>query len=165
MNEVIRNLSSISWWFSVVIVGIIINLISIYLKAKLDKQLSSNSTWWRKRSQKIEKARLKRIEELRESEGEQRIAFLYIIAYLFWSLVLLILGLCCMILCSIHINLNSSTNLRMSYMIAATLLIAIAIPLADLARDIFQMLKSANRNTNKPSTKPKLSQCTDLKNK
>jgi hypothetical protein len=46
------NLTSLSWWLSVVFVGIAINLVSAYLKKHLDRQLGSVSRLWRVRSEK-----------------------------------------------------------------------------------------------------------------
>jgi len=43
MHEVITELSSIRWWISVVLAGILINLLSTYLKPQLDKAASKLS--------------------------------------------------------------------------------------------------------------------------
>jgi hypothetical protein len=58
------DLSSPYWWVSVVIVGILINLASAYLKPKLDTRLSRASTWWRTRSEAQKSERLRKIEVL-----------------------------------------------------------------------------------------------------
>ena len=50
MNEIIKELVKPSWWFSVVVAGIAINLLSSSLKAHLDQSLSTTSVWWRHRS-------------------------------------------------------------------------------------------------------------------
>jgi hypothetical protein len=42
------------WWFSVVIVGILVNLASGYLKAPIDKILSSWSSRWKERVEREE---------------------------------------------------------------------------------------------------------------
>ncbi len=39
MSEIIQNLGSLAWWFSVVVVGVLVNLISSYWKPKLDSTL------------------------------------------------------------------------------------------------------------------------------
>jgi len=51
MKTFLTNLTSLYWWVSVVIVGILINLTSAYLKNRLDGRLSRISGWWRKRSE------------------------------------------------------------------------------------------------------------------
>jgi hypothetical protein len=52
-----NNVTSISWWIGVVIVGILVNLAAIYLKSPLDRLLSSISTKYRIKS-KPQKAEL-----------------------------------------------------------------------------------------------------------
>jgi hypothetical protein len=44
MQDFIRNLQDINWWLGIVIVGLIINLSSSYLKPKLDNALGKIST-------------------------------------------------------------------------------------------------------------------------
>lgn len=44
MQEFIKNLTSTSWWIGVVIVGIILNLVSSYLKPFLDDTMSKISS-------------------------------------------------------------------------------------------------------------------------
>ena len=50
-NEVLTELSKPVWWVSVVIAGIVINLLSAYLKPPLDTVLSTTTSWWRRRSE------------------------------------------------------------------------------------------------------------------
>jgi hypothetical protein len=71
MNDVLNNLSSASWWIGVVVVGIIINIVSVYIKAKLDSRLTKASSWWQRRSVVRTEKRKKEIEKLRESHHEQ----------------------------------------------------------------------------------------------
>jgi hypothetical protein len=52
MNEIVNELARPVWWFSVVIAGIVINLLSSYLRARLDSALSRASGWWRSRSER-----------------------------------------------------------------------------------------------------------------
>ncbi|MBI3174938.1 MAG: hypothetical protein HYZ25_14530 [Chloroflexi bacterium] len=52
MIEILGNLNSPAWWFTAVVVAIIINLASSYLKEPLDNSLSKVSSWWRFRSEK-----------------------------------------------------------------------------------------------------------------
>jgi hypothetical protein len=71
MKEFFNNLTSISWWIGVVIVGILINLVSAYIKSKLDSRLSKASTWWQKRSLAHEEKRRKELQKLRDKHHEQ----------------------------------------------------------------------------------------------
>jgi hypothetical protein len=48
MPEIIDNLQSPSWWFSVVIVGILVSIIAAYFQRSLEGQLSKLSSFWRK---------------------------------------------------------------------------------------------------------------------
>lgn len=50
MDEIVKNISSGSWWIGVVIVGISLNLLSAYLKAPIDRLLSAVFERWRARS-------------------------------------------------------------------------------------------------------------------
>ncbi|WP_129125907.1 hypothetical protein [Geomonas oryzae] len=43
MQDFLKNITSTSWWVGVVIVGIVINLVSSYLKPYLDEQMSKMS--------------------------------------------------------------------------------------------------------------------------
>jgi len=52
MTEVVNNLSSAGWWISVVIVGLLINLVSAYIKAPIDSLGSKLSSAWRSRSER-----------------------------------------------------------------------------------------------------------------
>ena len=59
------------WTISVVIVGILINLASAYLKNPLDRLVSKLSKKWRTRSEEKKAAWLKEVESLRGSQHEQ----------------------------------------------------------------------------------------------
>ncbi len=71
METFLKNLTSPYWWVSVVIVGITINLTSIYLQKKLDSQLSNASSWWRKRSEKETRKQLQEVERLKNNQQAQ----------------------------------------------------------------------------------------------
>lgn len=70
MEEFTKNLSSISWWFGVVAVGLVVNVASAYLKAPLDKILSTISDSWNSRSQRAREARAERVRQVRESDRQ-----------------------------------------------------------------------------------------------
>ena len=52
VDEFIKNLGSGYWWISVVVVGLLINLVSAYLKTPLDGFMVRTWGWWRDRSAK-----------------------------------------------------------------------------------------------------------------
>lgn len=55
MDEFTKLLVSPLWWLSVVVVGILINLASAYLKPRLDETFSRSSLWWRNRSEEAKR--------------------------------------------------------------------------------------------------------------
>ena len=50
MTEFLINLSSVAWWISVVFVGLLINLVSAYIKPPIDMLGSKLSSAWRNRT-------------------------------------------------------------------------------------------------------------------
>jgi hypothetical protein len=50
MSEFLNNLSSAGWWMSVVIAGLLINLVSAYIKPLIDRLGSKLSSAWRNRT-------------------------------------------------------------------------------------------------------------------
>ena len=74
MNDFISSVSSPGWWLSVVIVGILINLTSAYLKPRLDGWLCVSSRRWATRTEDRRRLREARIQKLRESQHEQLMA-------------------------------------------------------------------------------------------
>jgi hypothetical protein len=61
MSELLKDLTSFHWWMGVVIVGIVINLASDYLKPRADKLLSSMSTWYGTRTESLSRASQERM--------------------------------------------------------------------------------------------------------
>ncbi|MFM2663495.1 hypothetical protein AAFX24_00965 [Vibrio mediterranei] len=52
MEEIINTVSEPVWWFSVVVMGIVINLSSAYIKEPFDRVMSNVSSWWKSKSDK-----------------------------------------------------------------------------------------------------------------
>ena len=52
MEEFLKAISTPYWWISVAAVGIVINLVSAYLKPPLDKLLSGTVGYWKERTAK-----------------------------------------------------------------------------------------------------------------
>lgn len=55
MGDLAHELTNPTWWLSVVVAGILVNLASSYLKSRLDKSVSATSGWWRRRSERRQK--------------------------------------------------------------------------------------------------------------
>ncbi|MEQ5820936.1 hypothetical protein [Halomonas sp. SCS19] len=71
MEEIQEALKSPFWWFSVVLVGIVINVGSSFLKTYLDTFLSSISNWWRDKSNARKEKYNKVFNQLEKSENER----------------------------------------------------------------------------------------------
>lgn len=71
MSELAKNLSSVSWWVSVVVVGVVLNLVSAYLKPWLDRLGGSMSTTLRDHSKRTHERHEQWIELLRTDQHAQ----------------------------------------------------------------------------------------------
>ncbi len=92
MKEFLSNLGTAYWWLSVVVVGILINLISAYLKPRFDSKFSSASTWWRNKSEAQKAERRKMIAKLRGNHHEQIMVFLEAVFLLLIALLFIFVG-------------------------------------------------------------------------
>jgi hypothetical protein len=66
MNHFTDNFTSLSWWLGIILVGIVLNIISAYLKWPLDRLLSKLFRYWQQRSQKSQTKRAELIQKLTE---------------------------------------------------------------------------------------------------
>ncbi|WP_217511846.1 hypothetical protein [Vibrio metschnikovii] len=87
------NLGSLDWWIGVVVVGLIINVFSAYLKPALDSFLSKLSYKWASRSKRNAEERKKWIKELQESEHEQVLCYLEFLNQKIWFIIYLVMTL------------------------------------------------------------------------
>ena len=71
MAEFFNNLTSISWWIGVVIVGLVIHIVGTYLKSPIDRLFSSISTKYQTRSKAKKAVREARIANLVGNRHEQ----------------------------------------------------------------------------------------------
>ena len=71
MREFLNNLSSLSWWLGVVVVGVVINILSPYISKGLEKVLIKTSARYRKRIAERSEKRRKRITELKANQHKQ----------------------------------------------------------------------------------------------
>ncbi len=69
MNDILSELSKPSWWMTVVIAGLIINLASAYLKRPIDKGMSIFSKTWRESLQQAMIKREKDLENLQDNQA------------------------------------------------------------------------------------------------
>jgi hypothetical protein len=77
MKEIVGALSSPFWWFTVVVVGIVINLSASYLKLPLDSLLGKMSSWWLSKSEQRKIKYNERVSKLKNSEIERfKLAFM-----------------------------------------------------------------------------------------
>lgn len=71
MNDFFKGIGSLYWWLSVVVVGILINLASAYLKPKIDSYLLSFSSRWQSYSKKRVAEENDLIEKLANDRNEE----------------------------------------------------------------------------------------------
>ena len=71
MKELLADSTSPVFWVGVVIVGIVINILSAYLKPAIDKVFGGVSDRWAKRSEKLRQERTLRVERLAKDRFSQ----------------------------------------------------------------------------------------------
>ena len=71
MSRFLQDITSVYWWVSVVVIGIVINVVGVLISRKLDIPLSKASSWWRDRSQKRMLEAEQEIVNLKSSQHEQ----------------------------------------------------------------------------------------------
>lgn len=64
MDDIVKELSKPIWWVSVVLAGIVINLLSAYIKLQIDRTLLGTLSWWREKSTKRQKLWALRIDAI-----------------------------------------------------------------------------------------------------
>ena len=92
MRDFFKNLSSVYWWISVVVVGVVINVASAYLKTRLDTRLSKLSVWWRNKSEAQKGRRDEEVKKLRDDKQYQIIVGFREMRHRLRSIGLLIFG-------------------------------------------------------------------------
>lgn len=93
MDGFIKDITSLYWWISVVLVGILINLFSSYSKPYTDKILSKYSSTRREKVKHKEEIRLKKIEKLKSSETEKMFLYMQISRNYLRCIVFLLFGI------------------------------------------------------------------------
>ncbi|MFA7383247.1 MAG: hypothetical protein WC001_07330 [Desulfurivibrionaceae bacterium] len=93
MDEFVQNLSSLGWWLGVVLVGLLLNLISAYVKPWLDRRLVRMSAWWQCRSEPVRVETENRIARLRNDRHSQHLLLAEEARHRFRGLIHLLLSL------------------------------------------------------------------------
>ena len=74
MDRISEVLATPEWWLSVVIAGLLVNLVSAYMKPWTDAVLSRYLTWWANRTSTARAERAIRIAELSRNEPGRLLA-------------------------------------------------------------------------------------------
>jgi len=77
LEKIIEELANPIWWITVVIAGIIVNIMASYIKVKLDKTISKASSWWTNKSVKRKEIEAQKLEELKSSKVARYKAYFY----------------------------------------------------------------------------------------
>jgi ABC-type multidrug transport system fused ATPase/permease subunit len=126
MDEFFQNISSISWWLGVVIVGILINVLSHYIQKKFDTQLSALSSRWKKRSEEKKELRKRAIEKIRENPNAQVFVILEEVRLRIQT-VLFYVGACALILLAMYFKgLETPSDIYILKVIAENILLFFA---------------------------------------
>jgi hypothetical protein len=95
MDKIWNELANPTWWFSVVVAGLAINILAAYAKSPIDAVLSRSTKRWATRTESLRAAREERIERLSHSARLQVFAIVYEMRLRFYSLSMLGVALLC----------------------------------------------------------------------
>lgn len=93
MRTLVENLTSLSWWVTVVIVGLLVNIAAAYVKPRLDRFLGNISGSRRARNDAKMAERGRMVTRLRSSHHEQVLTFLTELRWMSRAIIFLLLGL------------------------------------------------------------------------
>lgn len=71
MSDLIADFHSLRWWISVVVAGILVNMVATYLMRLVDARLTKMSSWWRQRKAVEERERAAIVDALRADRNRQ----------------------------------------------------------------------------------------------
>lgn len=158
MKEILDSISSPAWIFSTVLVALLVNIVSAYLKSPIDRFLSKVNTAWRNRTAKLKSERAERIRVIRASSDLQMILLLEALTYrgrsIRWLLIAAFMGLFLLaylqirltaIVASVPDNLLENSWLSPAYVATSLGLIAIFLSLSNnsYAYDREELVKAA----------------------
>ncbi|MGK7912150.1 MAG: hypothetical protein AB4050_11830 [Synechococcus sp.] len=92
MDQLLKNISSFSWWVSVVFVGILVSLIAAYIKPLVDKSLGELLLSYQNLNQSQQKKREIALINLRDSKEEQILHLLQANTHMIRAVLSLLLG-------------------------------------------------------------------------
>jgi hypothetical protein len=151
-EKLLENLQSVEWWAGVVIVGILINLVSAYIKPLLDKLPAWSSFWIRRHGEKQVARYETLLNRLRESPHYQVLAaidemYFRFKGFLCWGLVFVL------ILILTARPVDASSTVLLSIMCLATICVSYSYrKQADLIRLALNATQEAG--TRVPSANP-----------
>lgn len=99
MEEILKSIQSVYWWFSVIIVGVGVNLFTLFLKPKLDNFLSKWSAKRRNKNSAKKLAWEKEIDKIKSDinynnylQSKMILHLAFFIGYLCFSILFTILA-------------------------------------------------------------------------
>lgn len=101
MEKVIEELTNPIWWITVVVAGIIVNIIAAYGKTKLDRTISKTSSWWTNKSKERKQIEVQKLEELKSSKVARYKAHFYSTRNPILATFTLLIGISTMLIVSI----------------------------------------------------------------
>ena len=100
MNALLEQVSSIGWWVSVVLVGVLTSLLASYLKPRIDNNFSRVWRWWANRSEKertLHEAYIRVLRNYPDTRDHARVSILNHhfseVRYLLFAIILFLLAL------------------------------------------------------------------------
>jgi len=163
MDQFAKSLTSVSWWLGVVVVGVALNLISAYLKPKVDSTLSAASGWWKSRSEKQRAKRAEMIAFLRDNPDEQAFFIAEELRHRIRAVMWLIFsGLSLLLHSILHLDdgVSTSQTIRVLEMLVTNLMAALLLLFSALdhseAADRSKILEEArmSKETRRANTTP-----------
>ena len=107
MSDFIADLASPRWWMSVVVAGILVNMVATYLLRLLDSRLMRASDWWRRTRTSVQRERQATLDALRTEPQKQIRLQAAEVRYRLHSLVLLVQAVGMAVLVVLFITVGS----------------------------------------------------------
>jgi len=111
MSNFLSDITSLYWWIGVVVMGILINLISSYLKPQIDSFTSKYSISKREKNKKKQDWRIKKLEKLKSNQNEKLLLYMQISGNYLRCIVFLLFGIIFYSLPNVLFDLISSINI------------------------------------------------------
>jgi hypothetical protein len=96
MTDFLSHLTSVSWWLSVVLVGLLINVFGVYLTRRLDRNFSKTSLWLRSKSRQFREKHARDLAKIENDSHEAIMLGLSELRCRLRSLVYLLAGVMCL---------------------------------------------------------------------